>query len=508
MASSKKPHMAKQCRIYQWIEDQDPKFAEAITDLCLEGALSPTGNNPGVTFLYPKDDAYREEIINKTYTKQADEAERMIEALILPDVFINATDFKSKPVGNRMRRQYEFETIEGKKVKIAGMELEAATGFEPLKKREGRISVWVITKGRPKEGKEYTPPKRQRSEHKGGAYYGGAPAPSSRASMAIEVETAYDACMREDKCRRHNPYLAKVVSLLNYLKANHQEVFNTVLPMIDLDPGVTFYLLLEPFKTRGEYLIQDAILFGSSAWNGGEVYTNAVEEFKKFFAAQEGTALCCTDRAGLMSKIDSIRQQCTKMSQAPAVVTQAYEELATRNTIGGVGPVYPESTKAALQNGKKLWQDEFRFIVANKFCDIRRQIYEMDGAAAFRKLVSDLRSTWPGNDYKGELHICCEANIQKNVAFRAEYQQIAKFMNSTDFLYLPVAAELVGPERGSLDPDDLEVFNRNAVSLKCLEGIIGGMRRAAGVSDRAVEEVRTYVATHGHLPPGIADLVK
>src|SRR5579863_7111629 len=76
MASKKKNHPTKVCRIWQWIEGHDEQFAGLIRNLCMEGALAP--GFAGVTFLYPEDKAYRDSIIDA----DGDEAVKMVQSLI------------------------------------------------------------------------------------------------------------------------------------------------------------------------------------------------------------------------------------------------------------------------------------------------------------------------------------------------------------------------------------------------------------------------------------------
>jgi hypothetical protein len=80
-----------------------------------------------------------------------------------------------------------------------------------------------------------------------------------------------------------------------------------------------------------------------------------------------------------------------------------------------------------------------------------------------------------------------------------------KFINSTDFLYLPVAPEAVGAAWGSMDPTDWAVYNRNAVALANLRRVTG-MTRASGISPQALQELRIYAGLHGGLPPEVAAL--
>jgi hypothetical protein len=521
MASKKKGQLSKHCRIFQWVEAKDADLADAIRALCLEGTLSPSGRSPGVTFLYPKDKAYRDEIIDKAYSDEADEAAKLIESLIIPDALLQGADFQRRPVGSRLGVKYDVESADRGKVKLAsGVELVPADDFHPLARREGDLAVWIISKGRlPLSGESYRAPAPERRAKNGGARHGGDASLNNRQLLAANTEGEFDRCMKQDKCRTHNPYLAKVVSLLNFLKAKAGDVLLKVMPVLDYDPVVSFYLLLEPYKTRGDYLIPDSILFGDGAWNGADAYGNAVEEYKAVFRSMPGQeAMSATDsqsgqpvvpyvfrdRASVAAQIDVVRQQFGDLNprQGPQVVQDVYAILAFQNTIQGMGPVLPDSTKAALAGSKKLWQDELRFTVHEALQTMRQMPYSTD---VFASIVRDLREAWPGNSYSDEIRLSNLADLKTNVGPRPELLLLTKFVNSTDFLYMPVAPEVVGGAWGSMDPTDWQVYNRNAVALGNLQRTTG-MIRAAGISPQALQELQIYAQTYGQLPPEVMAL--
>jgi hypothetical protein len=523
MASKKKGQLSKHCRIFQWVQTQDAAFADAIHDLCLEGALSPGGRATGVTFLYPKDKAYREEIIDKTYGDGdlPDEAVKMIESLIIPDALPTGADFNRRPVGSRLGVKYAVEEAAGKRVQLAGgVELAPAEDFRPLARRADNIAIWLVTKGRlPLTGEAYRPPTPARRAAKGGAT-GGDPALNDRQQLAAATEGAFDRCMRQDGCRTHDPYLAKVVSLLNYLKAQKPEVLLTVMPILDYDPLVTFYLLLEPYKTTGECLIADATLFGDGAWNGADAYGNAVEEYKGFFRAmpaQQGMSATDTqsgqpvvpyvfrDRAAVAAQIDVIRQQFGALTprQGPEMVETAYALLASQNSIQGMEPILPDTTLRALSGSKKLWQDEIRFTIHAALQTMRSMPYSTD---VFASIVRSLRFAWPGNNYGNEIQLANSANLKTNVAPRAELFMLTKFVNSTDFLYMPAPPEAVGGAWGDpTNPTDWQMYNRNAAALAYLDRI-AGMIRPSGLSPQTLQELQIYARTYGRLPAEVMAL--
>lgn len=514
MTSKKKPQLEKFCRIFQWIEQQDAEFAGAIRDLCLEGALSPGGRAAGVTFLYPRDKDYRREIIDAAYSAEADEAVKMVESLILPDVFLTAADFSraGRDVGSRAGIKYTVEPGAGSgKVALAGgIELAVAEDFRPLARRAGDIAVWIVAKGRlPLTGEPYTPPAGAK-KHRAADVRGGSAGTdlAARAQLAAATEAEYDRCMRADRCRTHNPYLAKTVSLLNWLRAKCPDTLAAVAPILDVDPMITFYLLLEPYKTNeGPRMIADSMLFGEGAWNGSDCYSNAVGEYEAHLSVVDGSAFAVRDRPAVASQIDAVRQRIVASMnprEAPALVAAAYEMLVERNSIEGMEGVLPESTRAALQpRGKKLWQDELRFIVHAALQELRAAPYAPDSFAA---IVRDLRTKWPGNNYEAELCLANVSDIKNSVAPRAELLMLMKFINSTDFMFVTPLPSAVGNTWGSMNPTDTAVYNRNAVALADLRRL-GGMVRASGVSPQALTELQLYVLAHGRLPDEVAALV-
>lgn len=508
MASKKKNHLTKVCRIFQWIEGQDDSLAGAIHDLCMEGALAP--GHAGVTFLYPKDKAYREEIISKAYTDDADDAVKMIQSLIVPEGLLNASDFQRRPVGSYSGVLYEVEEASGDTVKLkGGVVLKKADDFHLLRHKEesGRLAVWNITAGRlPLTGAEYQRPRRGRTE--GGARHarmGGNGPLSKRATFAATVEEEFDNCMKADGCMAKDPYLAKSVSLLDFLREKHPDIFQTVLPLIDWNPIITFYLLIEPYKTAGEHIIPDGILFGDGGWNGAETFTDAVSEYKKIFESlrsADSQAYVFRDHASVVQAVDLIRQQVMSINDKMSLVRlikDHYNKLASNNSIGGLTPIYPDNTLALLRNGKKLWQDEFRFIV----CCLTKQLYANARATPSKystqewaSLVRTLRNDYPGNNYEAEETMVKKLEMKSNVSPTEDFLMLQKFGNSTDFLYTPAPEGMVGGYMGAEDdPTDMAVYNRNYDAMRAMSRT--RTRRHVGVSPQALTELRMYAAKNG-----------
>jgi hypothetical protein len=522
--------LQKYCRIFQWVEVKDDALAGAIRDLCMEGALSG-GRRSGATFLFPST-GVRKEIVKKAYSADAEQAIRLLDAHIIPDSVRTAADFK-RGVGSRLGIKLEVESASGSAVTLkGGAKLKPASDFHPL--RKDNIAVWEVESGEvPLEGPAFEAPKRGRGEYHGGnADPSGNGALNSRQVLASTVENDYDKCMRSDRCRTKDPYLAHSVSLLNFLKGNHPNVLVAVLPMIDRDPAVTFYLLVEPYKTEGsDYVLSDDILFGPSGWNGAEVFEGAVSEFQGFFdslgsqsapSAEDQSSgnpvvpYVFKDAGFVRSGIDNVRLQIVgedgrkaNKIATPKLVHQVYESLIAQNAIGGAQPILPDDTIRLLPGSKKLWQDELRFVLHAALMEMRGQpSYQ---TAQFAEIVRMVRFSRPGNDYSSEAQLSNVELLQQNVSAQAEFSLLIKFINSTDFLYVPVPSEKVGGAWGDIpttvslyDPRDLSVYNAEASKQRLLEGYKAtGMDAPRQLDAGTIAAIRHYVALHGSLPPGL-----
>ena len=503
MASKKKGQLTQHCRIFQWIEDRDPVFAEAFRHLCVEGALSPGAT--GVTFLYPEDAAYRQEIVDKAYSDDADKAVKMMEALIIPDLFTQSSDFNRRAVGTRSGVALNVESVGDGCVTFAGGLTIVPAKFTPLGDR--RIAVWQISKGRaPLEGKAYAPPAPARRPFR----TGGCEGPHERRRLANSVEAEFDSCMRGGRGWSCNPYLAKTVSLLNYLKAERPDILDSVLPVLDYEPIISFYLLVEPYKSSGEYLIPTSVLFGDRAWNCAEAYSDAVAEYEGFFAAAASpqAPFMYRDRVAVARQIDNVRTAVNNKSprDMPKAVKDAYDTFASQNAIAGMSPIMSPGAFRALAN-KKLWQDEFRFTIHEALQEMRSGAYDPRN---WQTIVQDLRETWPGNNYVAELSLTNADERSKDVAHRMALLLLGKFVNSSDFLYLPMPPDMAsrawgGATDGMGDASDWSMYNRNAVALENLRRVTG-MARADGISPQAMQELSLYIKKNGRLPPAVASM--
>ncbi len=481
MASRKKGRLSKYCRIFQWVETQDSALAGAIRDLCMEGQLWPRRGR-GVTFLYPKEKAYREEIIAKTYSDEAEQAIRMLEALILPVHVATPADFRGD-IGSKLGVKLEVESISGGKIMLqGGVQLAAAPSFEPL--RRDNIAVWLLEAGRaPLDGAEWrpsrSPPKPKRTV-RGGS--------SRRLMLADRTMQAFIGCMDKppDFCTAYHPYLANVVSLLNFLDKRHPDLLQKVRPVLDRDPIVTFFLLIEPHRQSAPYLLDDSVLFGGPlAWNETMFYTNAVEEYQSFFVQPGNPSRLdipkiFSEPHKVREAVNALREQIVPLlnrKDGPQAVKKAYDDFVRTNLLGEFGPIVPEQTLQDFKSDKQRWNDEFRFTLHVRLEDALNE--PIPSPTAFEAIISDVRQYFPGNNYTEEAKMTSLSLYEPSGDVSGPWDLwdlFISFFNSTAFLYFPVPERLLddaGPITRLHDQRPGFIYNHELAAHKKLKTVTG-----------------------------------
>jgi len=166
--------MANQyCKITSWIQHHkdhgDSKYAEAISDLCLDSWLSPS-RYPGLTFLYQTNKKLRKEFCEKVFTPDSREIAEEFKRYILPDIFHSCEDFQKKDVGNVLGYKYAVKSCDKHKVVFEnGMEIHPLlhhNSYEPMNpKLKDIIKIYYVVKGEPPESGDHY--KIQHSSHRG-----------------------------------------------------------------------------------------------------------------------------------------------------------------------------------------------------------------------------------------------------------------------------------------------------------------------------------------------------
>lgn len=145
MASNKS--LKKFCKLSKYIEQSDPNLFEVFDDLCIMHLLKPARGMSGITFLYPKEKAYRQKIISAAYSTNPEMAVTMIKALILQDYYPNFASFGSKAI-NLLNQKLVVDSVSDKALKLAGgLELTIDPKFIPMGYRENMNVFFLSGKG-------------------------------------------------------------------------------------------------------------------------------------------------------------------------------------------------------------------------------------------------------------------------------------------------------------------------------------------------------------------------
>jgi hypothetical protein len=129
MPTDKKEHS-----IPKYLEKYDKELYQAIDDLCLLNLFNVRRN--GVTFLHPRDKAFRKKIIDYSYSDNPEKAVDMIKSLVLMDYLPEPRNFESRKddIPNALRKRVEISGTEDKCVMLkSGHKLEIEDKFAPFR---------------------------------------------------------------------------------------------------------------------------------------------------------------------------------------------------------------------------------------------------------------------------------------------------------------------------------------------------------------------------------------
>jgi hypothetical protein len=501
------PVIQKACRIFQWVERADPTFASVIRELCLEYALDARG---GVTFLFPPAHC-REAIVAAAESDAPESAVLMIKALIIPEHVTSLGDF-ARPLGNLNGLPFR-PASGGFSAGGASFSVSAAApAFTALGERpiavyavSGQVPPTVVAVG---EAERYAPVPHQRPRVGGS---GAAPA-GWRATYAETLARTPVGPANP------SPHLAAVASLLCWLREREPDTYTAVLPLLDYEPIITFYILLEPHKTSGEPLLSDAVLgaaAGVPEWASGHYFGPQGARAVIMAAAADATRLPC--RLSVYASIDArrtmIQREYTGRDLAVEVVNatnmlQMQNRIVVKNDHLNIteDSVYPPATAALLAKrpeGYLAWLNEMRCHVGAMLASCR--VNGVGPSSVFFFYSHVMR----GNDYTGERPLTDPKKLDTSVSLWTEVTAIGVYLYTDNFLYLgprtdaPLVAS--APERSIPSV----AVNRAASARATLEGARDDLSgtRPGHAGDVAAALTKLLQSTGGVLPDEVAAVV-
>lgn len=517
--------MSKQvifCNPIQWIAEAESRLsggktplADVIDKTCSHKSLER--KNYGITLLFPLDQAYREDLLKRIESgKQEDYESVQLEllTLIMPEAVISPSELttpertkkpspdESGPLGNWLGEVYTFEKSGNEFIlKIDDKAYATITNEppkqikdiqthyvpkNPLLKAQSKYSVWFISF---KSGVSKLPIDKnmtQKYQRKGASRTGHTNSKSAvtggceyinptdinkvdkRFLLAKQLEAEFAKQMHKDACKSYHPYLPVVTSLLNYLSVIEPEIYNNVLSVVDYDPLITFYLLLEPYKQTGALLIpQEKLYTDNTSWNQFCLTKNPKKEYLEHINNKNKIGgLIFTDPETVLSVINGVRGTIlankTYSSLSAAVRAEYVKFLNSPNEVFN-------HSFSQEEIARRIWQDEFRFHISSALkCTISRGKFDFH---EYEILLNHIEFGWSGNNHADELVACC-TNTQSKILTAAEFGLLQGFICSSDFMYFPVRSQNIGAptEARSYDVDEAKtIVNRNYSANRALE---------------------------------------
>lgn len=454
------------CRIQDYIEAADPEFAEIIRGTCSDMALGSTKGKPGITFLLPQDKSLRKKIADLAYSDKIEDANKagdMINAMIFRDVFKSTSDWVSKKddIPNSLfpAQHVEINTASGKEIIFkSGAKAVLDENFKDSS-RKSNLAVWLLTTGeipvttdKPATLKYAKRPRANGSAKTGAYEMTSERSKSYRSMIALEVEKEYANYRRDlnpfsQTGQKRNVYNEYTINLINYILNvvnDSHLVYDKLLPLISFDV-TDFYLLVEPHKFGGDYLISDTLI--REWWDQRDKHhcnqQNIAAQIENLLLNGSG-CLVYSDRVGVLKAIDEVRTKLQqnilyKPRQCIDEIKKFYNELESENTINGRGPILPPGLHKYYKSepGLKFIQDEVRYLTYGMF-----KMSELDPLFDLQRLNNDLNKIaeslfydQTGNKMPQLLN---KAKIEAFINPTHQITEINMFVNSTMFLYIPM----------------------------------------------------------------------
>lgn len=408
----------KSCNIMKYIERESPKLYAVMDELCFS-VSSRTGQGRAVTFLMP-DASYVGEIVKMADSDTPEVAGSMLRSLVLPDRYATVSDFETakNDVVNLLHHKVDVKSVSAKGVEFGcGCTATPDAGFIPFDTAKENFFVWSLSgKGRfPTEGERV-----ERKQHSGSKVKGGARC-GAMLRCTADIESSYREYLKNGG---ENPYEAAVDKIMSILAARGENdvTFQCAASVLDQDPLVSYYLLVEPHK--------DDDFFIPSACLEQEKEVGVTLQSYRSFIAPDNLQL----RSARKALRDEILVQGTDKMTVKKQIQAAYEALRETGSVKGVR-LYSDAVQKYYASKEYLrqWQDEFRFIVGRLSAAIKGDVGEYDYLCLF------IKSSFNGKMLKMQLRLSCPELKPVAVPDASEHWSGAwAFARDTSFLYVPV----------------------------------------------------------------------
>ena len=375
--------MTHYCNPLLWLEKNEPEFFEAVNNLC--AAIRFTNRT---TFILPSKEIREQfiSLVEKGGPDNDDKAQEILSAHLINKQF-DISELRSGNIYTSDRAILQAGEVSGgatKNTQSVTFSNSSTTLQVPKDglNRRGQPIILIATGPVPKEGVSDGPSRgRERSEgHKGNEGSDGSK-PRRRVRNMDTKETVeggeeklkgrmrdavFDVLSKEHKKHFSNKYgdppmYMYMVSLLNFLKESHKEVYTAICPLIDLNPFVTAVILLQPYQKSGPYILDDDLII---AWGGNKDNYDALQsDWYSHFVGQPNESRI----RNMLEAIDNVRCKLLEASSVAVfnkLLVDTYNKLYETGKVDDV-EVLSKNTRNLFKNGYGLmWCDEMRFLVS------------------------------------------------------------------------------------------------------------------------------------------------
>lgn len=459
------------CRIDQWLEKKDPALFEAADHLCVMHTLKPRPGG-GVTFLYPLDKKYREDIIKGSIGDSDEQimAEKMFKSLVLqlhlPDV--GAFQTFSDDIPNALGFQTMVGSVKGSSVSFSGdLSASPAKDFQPRGDRNN-MSVWEL------EGKDHLPvdgskalgTHTKKKNQKGG----GRKAITDRVAFARHIEDRFRYYAVEGKLNECDPYAEALASLFVWLKGNGKlDVLRSLLTCCSPKWRPSFYIVFQPYSNGKELLSSSDFTSWQNETLGYCLVDSPAQYYLSSFSDlnSEAKDQCAKpeSRAAVRDAIEGERQRLlgslSKVRLA-GELQQVYSSVSANNRIGALDNIYPQPLADYYRANPedKAVQEEIRLLIGNAFDDLESSgLNAEEFKSAHREIVDIVEHRL---NFQSGYRVCMLFNLDLQSQGVMWYSGPFALLRSSYFLYLGA------PQGESSAPRDVQAVMPNEVDPSAL----------------------------------------
>ncbi len=396
--------------LFEFLQDSYPEFTQCLDD---HGYLDSLMKRKNLTLLIPN--SYMTEFLEKC-ANDDELSDNTIKALILNVKLNQAKDWDSvrDQITNKLNQKVDVKAITKSSIVLANDVV-----LKPVKCDNENLSIWSIEKGtmslngqKMKIGKPVV--KKQEDDS------------PLRANLARDLETKYDR-------GKTNTFLNFMSVLMRIIKDEDKSLYNVLTFILDPNPIVSFYLLVEPYKNSGSFIIPTYILKKVSS-----KLPNSLRSWKSNFSTPSNVE----DMQSIIDDLSEDIQSDVGSKGQLEKIKLAYNDFSEGN---GIFPKLPSDVqKFYKQNiGIKLWQDGARHLIRKAF----------DGDSIDRdNVIAEMFSQYStGNT------IVTDPRFYKKSGTTAVYDGLAgEFIHSNLLMYIPRAPIVDGDDIISKTWEELE----------------------------------------------------